>query len=98
VVDNSSSPEEPLSVLGDESVKLVHLRGSVKGHWLHAHGLAVFAGLVVLEVSASKLPSDNISLALPEVVGSLRTTLGGASSNWSLSDNSVLGGLGLAGE
>jgi len=93
VVDNSASPEEPLGILGDESVELVHLRGSVKGHWLHAHGLAVFNGLVVLKVSASKLPSDNISLSLPDVVGSLGFTLGGASTN------SILArGLSLAGE
>ena len=81
VVDNSSGPEESLSILGNESVELVHLLRGVKRHGLHAHGLAVGQGLILLKVSAAKLPCDNIALSLPEVVWWLSSTLGSATGN-----------------
>lgn len=81
VINNASGPEEPLGVLGDQPVELVLLVGSVQGDGLHAHGLAVLPGLVLLKVSAAKLPSDHEALSLPEVVGCLGRALGGASGD-----------------
>jgi len=81
VIHNTSGPEEPLGVLGNEPVELVLLVGGVEGDWLHAHRLAVLPGLVLLKVTAAKLPGHHEALALPEVVGSLGGTLGGASSD-----------------
>ena len=68
-----------VSYLGNEPVELVLLVGGVKGDRLHAHGLAVLPGLVLLKVPAAKLPGHHEALALPEVVGSLGGALGGAS-------------------
>ena len=70
-----------VSYLGNEPVELVLLVGGVEGDRLHAHGLAVLPGLVLLKVTAAKLPGHHEALALPEVVGSLGGTLGGASRN-----------------
>lgn len=79
VIHNASGPEESLCVLGNEPVELVLLVGGVEGDRLHAHGLAVLPGLVLLKVPAAKLPGHHEALALPEVVGSLGGALGGAS-------------------
>ena len=70
-----------VSYLGNEPVELVLLVGGVEGDRLHAHGLAVLPGLVLLKVTAAKLPGHHEALALPEVVRSLGGTLGGASSD-----------------
>ena len=70
-----------VSYLGNEPVELVLLVGGVEGDRLHAHGLAVLPGLVLLKVTAAKLPGHHEALALPEVVGSLGGALGGASSD-----------------
>jgi len=79
VVNNTSGPEEPLGVLGNKPVELVLLVRGVEGDRLHAHGLAILPSLVLLKVTAAKLPGHHEALALPEVVGSLGGALGGAS-------------------
>jgi len=79
MIHNASGPEEPLGVLSNQPVELVLLVGGVQGDWLHPHGLAVLPGLVLLKVSAAKLPGNYEALALPEVVWSLSSALGGAS-------------------
>lgn len=81
VIHNASGPEEPLGVLSNQPVELVLLVGGVQGDGLHPHGLAVLPGLVLLKVPAAKLPGDHEALALPEVVGSLSSALGGASGD-----------------
>lgn len=91
MIHNASGPEEPLGVLSNKPVELVLLVGSVQGDRLHPHGLAVLPGLVLLKVSAAKLPGDHETLALPEMVGSLSSALGGASGD------AVRGGRGEAG-
>ena len=60
VVHDPSGPEESLSVLGDQTVELILLGGSVQGDRLHPHGVAVLLGLVLLEGGAANLPSDDI--------------------------------------
>jgi len=91
VVNNSSSPEESLSILSNQPVELVHLGWSVQGHGLHPHALTVGHSLGLLKVSASKLPGDNVSLSIPEVVWRLSSALGSATGD------TVLGWLGEAG-
>jgi len=81
VINNSSGPEEPLGVLSNQPVELILLVRSVQGDGLHAHGLAVLPGLVLLKVPAAKLPSDHEALSIPEVVGGLSGALGGASGD-----------------
>jgi len=81
VINNATSPEESLSILGNKSVKLILLLSSVQGNRFHAHGLAVLSSFMLLKVSASKLPCDNKSLSVPEVIGSLGSTLGSSSTN-----------------
>jgi len=81
VINNSSGPEEPLGVLSNQPVELILLVRSVQGDGLHAHGLAVLPGLVLLKVPAAKLPSDHKALSIPEVVGGLSGALGGASGD-----------------
>ena len=60
VVHDTSSPEEPLSVLGDQTIELILLGGSVQRDRLHPHGVAVLLGLVLLEGGAANLPSDDV--------------------------------------
>ena len=60
VVHNPSGPEEPLSVLGDQTIELILLGGSVQRDRLHPHGVAVRLGLVLLEGGAANLPSDDV--------------------------------------
>ena len=62
VVHDTSSPEEPLSVLSDQSVELILLGGSVQRDGLHPHGVAVGLGLVLLEGGAADLPGDDVSV------------------------------------
>ena len=61
-------PEIPLSILSDQPVEVVLLGGSVQGHRLHAHRLAVRLGLVLLERGAANLPGGHIA-ALDVVPG-----------------------------
>ena len=75
--------------LSDQPVELVLLVRSVQGHGLHAHRLAVLAGLVLLKVPAAKLPGDHKALALPEVVGSLGGALGSASRDAEMIERSL---------
>jgi len=75
VVHDAASPEEPLSVLSDQSVELILLGGSVQRDGLHPHGVAVGLGLVLLEGGAADLPGDDVSFPVPEVVGSSRGAL-----------------------
>ena len=81
MVNNSSGPEESLSILSNQPVELVHLGGSVQGHGLHPHALTVGHSLGLLKVSASKLPGDNVSLSIPEVVWRLSSALGSATGD-----------------
>jgi len=77
VVHNPSGPEESLSVLGDQTVELILLGGSVQGDRLHPHGVAVLLGLVLLEGGAANLPGDDVPYTIPEVVWSGGSTLAG---------------------
>ena len=61
-------PEIPLSILSDQPVEVVLLGGSVQGHRLHAHRLAVRLGLVLLEGGAADLPGGHVA-ALDVVPG-----------------------------
>jgi len=81
VVHNPSGPEESLSVLGDQTVELILLGGSVQGDRLHAQGLAVLLGLVLLEGGAADLPGDDVPGSIPEVVGSGGPALAGSTRN-----------------
>jgi len=85
VVHDPSGPEEPLSVLGDQTVELILLGGSVQGDRLHPHGVAVLLGLVLLEGGAANLPSDDVPHTIPEVVWSSGTTLAGSTRDTVLS-------------
>ena len=60
VVHDPSGPEESLSVLGDQTVELILLGGSVQGDRLHPHGVAVLLGLLLLEAGAANLPGDDV--------------------------------------
>jgi len=68
VVHLAACPEIPLSILSDQPVEVVLLGGSVQGHRLHAHRLAVRLGLVLLERGAANLPGGHIA-ALDVVPG-----------------------------
>lgn len=81
VVHDPSGPEEPLSVLGDQTIELILLSGSVEGDRLHPHGVAVLLGLVLLEGGAADLPGDDVPHSVPDVVGSRRPTLAGSARN-----------------
>jgi hypothetical protein len=81
VVHNPSGPEEPLSVLGDQTVELILLGGSVQGDRLHSHGVAVLLGLVLLEGGAANLPSDDVPHTIPDVVWSSGPTLASPARN-----------------
>ena len=72
--------------LSNQPVELILLVGSVQGDGLHAHGLAVLPGLVLLKVPAAKLPSDHEALSIPEMVGGLGGALGGASGDAEMSE------------
>jgi len=67
--------------LSNQPVELILLVRGVQGDGLHAHGLAVLPGLMLLKVPAAKLPSDHKALSIPEVVGGLSGALGGASGD-----------------
>jgi len=81
VVHNPSGPEEPLSVLGDQTIELILLGGSVQRDRLHPHGVAVRLGLVLLEGGAANLPSDDVPNTIPHVVWSGGPTLAGSPRN-----------------
>jgi len=77
VVHDTAGPEESLSVLGDQTVELILLGGSVQGDRLHPHGVAVLLGLMLLEGGAANLPGDDVPDTIPEVVWSGGSTLAG---------------------
>jgi len=81
VVHDPSGPEESLSVLGDQTVELILLGGSVQGDRLHPHGVAVLLGLLLLEAGAANLPGDDVPDSVPEVVGSCGPALAGSARN-----------------
>jgi len=81
VVHDPSGPEESLGVLGDQTVELILLGGSVQGDRLHAQGLAVLLGLLLLEGGAADLPGHHVPDSIPEVVGSSRPALAGSARN-----------------
>ena len=81
MVHDPAGPEEPLGVLGDQPVELILLGGSVQGDRLHAQGLAVLLGLLLLEAGAADLPGDHVAGSVPEVVGSGRPALAGSARN-----------------
>ena len=81
VVHDPAGPEEPLGVLGDQTVELILLGGSVQGDRLHAQGLAVLLGLLLLEGGAADLPGHHVPDSIPEVVGSSRPALAGSARN-----------------
>jgi len=81
VVHDPSGPEESLGVLGDQTVELILLGGSVQGDRLHPHRVAVLLRLVLLEGGAANLPGDDVPDAIPEVVWSSGPALAGPSRN-----------------
>jgi len=81
VVHDPSGPEEPLSVLGDQTIELILLSGSVEGDRLHPHGVAVLLGLMLLEGGAADLPGDDVPHSVPDVVRSRCPTLAGSARN-----------------
>ena len=60
VVHDPAGPEESLGVLGDQTVELILLGGSVQGDRLHPHRVAVLLRLVLLEGGAANLPGDDV--------------------------------------
>jgi len=87
MINNSSCPEIPLRIGSDQSVEFILLLWRVQGDGLHAHGVAVGPGLVLLELGATELPCDDISSPHvitgvgPEVVGCLSSAQGSATCN-----------------